>query len=399
MCFINLINILLLKFILIFNNILLFKYINKFNINIIKNKIYTFFKLLLNNFIEILFIKDNNSIIKLIMNIIENIVLFFLINSIIFLDMNLFFLYFTIVDIGSNSMRLTVYEVGNNNFKILLKQRIIAGLASYVKDGRLTEKGERMSRMAMHPRLANMIIEGASSSEEPFILAAIVEEGVKTRETDIRRHLDEVRETPTKPYSRRVLALSERFRRAHRNPSGRNLSEGALLALAYPDRIARNRGNGHFVMTSGRGAFLEQTDTLFRSQYIVCCNLDDMTPEDVGFAMERLFDAGALDVFTTPIGMKKNRPAVLLTCMCREETREAILETLFRHTTTLGVRASRCDRYTLSRTARTVDTAHGPVRVKSAEGFGVKREKAEFDDLARIARETGRSLREVRAEI
>ena len=83
----------------------------------------------------------------------------------------------------------------------------------------------------------------------------------------------------------------------------------------------------------------------------------------------------------------------------REETREAILETLFRHTTTLGVRASRCDRYTLSRTARTVDTAHGPVRVKSAEGFGVKREKAEFDDLARIARETGRSLREVRAEI
>ena len=131
----------------------------------------------------------------------------------------------------------------------------------------------------------------------------------------------------------------------------------------------------------------------------LCCNLDDMTPEDVGFAMERLFDAGALDVWTVPIGMKKNRPAVLLTCMCREETREAILETLFRHTTTLGVRASRCDRYTLSRTARTVDTAHGPVRVKSAEGFGVKREKAEFDDLARIARETGRSLREVRAEI
>lgn len=154
-------------------------------------------------------------------------------------------------------------------------QSLLFNLGALDEDGRLTEKGERMSRMAMHPRLANMIIEGASSSEEPFILAAIVEEGVKTRETDIRRHLDEVRQTPTKPYSRRVLALSERFRRAHRNSSGRNLSEGALLALAYPDRIARNRGNGHFVMTSGRGAFLEQTDTLFRSQYIVCCNLDD----------------------------------------------------------------------------------------------------------------------------
>ena len=154
-------------------------------------------------------------------------------------------------------------------------QSLLFNLGALDEDGRLTEKGERMSRMAMHPRLANMIIEGASSSEEPFILAAIVEEGVKTRETDIRRHLDEVRETPTKPYSRRVLALSERFRRAHRNSSGRNLSEGALLALAYPDRIARNRGNGHFVMTSGRGAFLEETDSLFRSQYIVCCNLDD----------------------------------------------------------------------------------------------------------------------------
>mgnify|MGYP000885880418 FL=1 len=146
-------------------------------------------------------------------------------------------------------------------------------------------------------------------------------------------------------------------------------------------------------------AMLGRSDAQPEQIVELCCNLDDMTPEEVGFAMERLFDAGALDVFTTPIGMKKNRPAVLLTCMCREETREAILETLFRHTTTLGVRASRCDRYTLTRTARTVDTAHGPVRVKSAEGFGVKREKAEFDDLARIARETGRSLREVRAEL
>ena len=146
-------------------------------------------------------------------------------------------------------------------------------------------------------------------------------------------------------------------------------------------------------------AMLGQTEESAGHILELACNLDDMTPEDVGFAMERLFDAGALDVWTAPIGMKKNRPAVLLTCMCREETREAILETLFRHTTTLGVRASRCDRYTLTRTARTVDTAHGPVRVKSAEGFGVKREKAEFDDLARIARETGRSLREVRAEI
>ena len=164
-------------------------------------------------------------------------------------------------------------------------------------------------------------------------------------------------------------------------------------------KIGYGMGTKDFEAANCVRAMLGRSDAQPEQIVELCCNLDDMTPEDVGFAMERLFDAGALDVFTTPIGMKKNRPAVLLTCMCREETREAILETLFRHTTTLGVRASRCDRYTLTRTARTVDTAHGPVRVKSAEGFGVKREKAEFDDLARIARETGRSLREVRAEI
>ena len=164
-------------------------------------------------------------------------------------------------------------------------------------------------------------------------------------------------------------------------------------------KIGYGMGTKDFEAANCVRAMLGRSDAQPKQIVELCCNLDDMTPEEVGFAMERLFDAGALDVFTTPIGMKKNRPAVLLTCMCREETREAILETLFRHTTTLGVRASRCDRYTLTRTARTVDTAHGPVRVKSAEGFGVKREKAEFDDLARIARETGRSLREVRAEL
>jgi ATP-dependent helicase HrpB len=152
---------------------------------------------------------------------------------------------------------------------------LLQNLGALNEGGFLTPKGEKMSRMAMHPRLANMIIEGASSSDEAFILAAIVEEGVKTRECDIRRIMDEVRQMPSKPYSRRVLSLSERFRHSHRTFSKRNLSEGALLSLAYPDRIARNRGNGHFVMTSGRGAFIEETDALSRSPYIVCCDLDD----------------------------------------------------------------------------------------------------------------------------
>lgn len=142
-------------------------------------------------------------------------------------------------------------------------------------------------------------------------------------------------------------------------------------------------------------AMLGQTEESAGHILELACNLDDMTPEAVGFAMEQLFGAGALDVYTTPIGMKKNRPGVLLTCMCREDDREAMLRTLFHHTSTLGVRVSICDRYTLSRRQYSVPTPDGEVRVKESSGWGIIRRKAEFEDLARIARQTGRSIAEV----
>ena len=142
-------------------------------------------------------------------------------------------------------------------------------------------------------------------------------------------------------------------------------------------------------------AMLGQTEESAGHILELACNLDDMTPEAVGFAMEQLFAAGALDVYTTPIGMKKNRPGVLLTCMCREDDREAMLRTLFRHTSTLGVRVSVCDRYTLSRRQYAVQTPDGEIRVKESSGWGVLRRKAEFEDLARIARQTGKSIAEV----
>lgn len=129
------------------------------------------------------------------------------------------------------------------------------------------------------------------------------------------------------------------------------------------------------------------------------CNLDDMTPEDIGFAQEALFQSGALDVYTIPIGMKKSRPGVLLTCMCREQNRAQLLACLFRHTTTLGVRAYRCERYALERGVRTAETPYGSVRIKQSAGFGVTREKPEYEDLAAIARETGLPLEELRRKM
>ncbi len=129
------------------------------------------------------------------------------------------------------------------------------------------------------------------------------------------------------------------------------------------------------------------------------CNLDDMSPEALGYAQERLWAAGARDVYTVPVGMKKNRPGVLLVSLCTPSTREALLQVLFRHTTTLGVREVKCARSTLHRREETLDTRFGPVRVKVSEGWGVVRKKAEYDDLSRIAREEGLSLEEVRAKI
>lgn len=131
----------------------------------------------------------------------------------------------------------------------------------------------------------------------------------------------------------------------------------------------------------------------------LCCNLDDMTPEEIAFACERLMDAGALDVYTTAIGMKKNRPGILLTCMCRPEDREIMTEQLFRHTTTLGLREYRCRREVLEREEAEAESFLGTVRVKHAEGYGVVREKFEYEDLASIAKERDMTLREVRRQL
>jgi uncharacterized protein (TIGR00299 family) protein len=124
------------------------------------------------------------------------------------------------------------------------------------------------------------------------------------------------------------------------------------------------------------------------------CNLDDMTPEALGFAMEELLAAGAVDVFTVPVTMKKSRPGFLLTCMCRESLRDEILKTIFLHTTTLGVRENYCNRYTLRREIEVRETADGEIRRKTASGWGTKRGKYEFEDLARIARDKEISLAE-----
>ncbi|MDO4303815.1 MAG: nickel pincer cofactor biosynthesis protein LarC [Bacillota bacterium] len=126
------------------------------------------------------------------------------------------------------------------------------------------------------------------------------------------------------------------------------------------------------------------------------CNVDDMTAEDIGFAMERLFEGGALEVYTVPIGMKKSRPGILLRVMCTEQKREEITELIFRHTTTIGIREAVVRRYVLDRKLDTVETPYGQVRCKISSGYGVKKSKYEYEDISRIAREKGIGMEEVR---
>ncbi len=125
-------------------------------------------------------------------------------------------------------------------------------------------------------------------------------------------------------------------------------------------------------------------------------NIDDMTGEDIAYAAETLLTCGALDVWTESIGMKKARPGTKLCVLCRKAHAEEFAKLLLMHTTTLGVRENTCRRYVLSRRNVTEETPLGTVRRKVSEGYGVKREKYEHEDLARIARETRKSLSEIK---
>jgi len=128
---------------------------------------------------------------------------------------------------------------------------------------------------------------------------------------------------------------------------------------------------------------------------LIEANLDDATPEALGFAMERLFGAGALDVYFTPIQMKKNRPAVMLSVIAPLAKERDLAAAVLRETTTLGVRISRTGRLTADRRQDSVDTPHGPVRIKVKSFEGRESCAPEYEDCARIARERGLPLMDV----
>ena len=163
--------------------------------------------------------------------------------------------------------------------------------------------------------------------------------------------------------------------------------------------IGYGMGKKDFEAANCVRAMLGETGDGADSVYELNCNIDDMTAETIGFATEKIREAGAVEVFTTAVMMKKNRPGTLLTVLCREAQKEAVVQAIFKHTATIGIRETLCRRYVLTRTEETVETALGPVRRKLSSGYGVQRAKFEHDDLAALAEKNGLSLTEVMEKI
>ena len=186
---------------------------------------------------------------------------------------------------------------------------------------------------------------------------------------------------------------------------------GAALLAAWPKReipagatvvaVANSFGRRELLHRPNllRAMLIETAKTAGTDEEVeeLACNLDDCTGEVIGYLSERLLEAGALDVWTEAIQMKKQRPGVKLCVLSRLADREAMLGLMFRESTTLGVRIAPLRRRTLTRFEENVVTPYGPVRVKIARGEdgAVLSAKPEFEDCRKIAERRGIPLKEV----
>jgi hypothetical protein len=187
---------------------------------------------------------------------------------------------------------------------------------------------------------------------------------------------------------------------------------GALLVTAYADRfgpmplmqvasIGYGAGDKDFPahpnvlrMMVGESAAPGALERIVAIE----CEIDDMNPQLFGPLMDRLYDAGALDVYYAPVQMKKNRPGTLVTVIASPDRREALSGVLFTDTTTIGVRYSEMLRERLEREIRTIATAAGPIRFKIARRAGhIVNAAPEFEDCARAAAERGLPIKDVQA--
>ena len=161
------------------------------------------------------------------------------------------------------------------------------------------------------------------------------------------------------------------------------------------DKIGYGMGTKNFETANCVRAFIgaaendaDDTDSVVE----LSCNIDDMTAEELSFAADILLDSGALDVFTSPVVMKKGRLGSLLTVICKSEDKDKFVKLIFKYTSTIGIRESIHKRYVMNREICIAETEFGAVKIKNSSGYGTKKSKFEYENLARICRENNISL-------
>ena len=159
--------------------------------------------------------------------------------------------------------------------------------------------------------------------------------------------------------------------------------------------IGYGMGKKDFEAANCVRAMLGETENFKDEMYELNCNVDDMTAEQIGFALECCFKAGAVEAFTIPINMKKSRPGTLIRVLCKEDLKETLIQTIFKFTSTAGIRETKVARSVLDRSFTEVETPYGKIRRKDYFGYGVSRSKYEYDDLTRIATENDLSIDEL----
>ncbi|MBO4374105.1 MAG: nickel pincer cofactor biosynthesis protein LarC [Lachnospiraceae bacterium] len=176
----------------------------------------------------------------------------------------------------------------------------------------------------------------------------------------------------------------------------------AYMPVMKTESVGYGMGTKEFERANALRAFLGRsdegsTDKDLETVNVLSCNVDDMTGEEIGFALGRFLEAGACEAFTVPVNMKKSRPGIIIEVICKKEDTEGMKALIFRHTSTIGIRQYECRRSILDRHVIEKETEEGKIRIKESCGLGVRKTKYEFEDLARIAQKHDISLMEARA--
>ncbi len=171
------------------------------------------------------------------------------------------------------------------------------------------------------------------------------------------------------------------------------------MPLMKFDDVGYGLGKKTFRTANMVRAYFGDVDGIMPTVKEISCNIDDMTPEDIGGIVDLLMASGALDATIASAVMKKSRPGFILSCICREEDADDLATVILAHTSSIGLRMHTCERYEMASSFITYRTDFGDVRIKISEGYGLRKWKPEYKDLVKAAVANGVTVDEVRKNI